>query len=125
MPKPRVMLVEDDPATLELLAAVLREEFSVSVARDGAHALEVANELGWDADAIVVDLSLGEADRGDQFISHYRQRARRRDIPVIVVSGDDRAYEIGRRMGARVLKKPVSNAVLLATVRQLAGGAPR
>lgn len=120
MSRARIILVEDDAATLESLAAVLREDFKVWVARDGTHALEVAEELQWDADAIVVDLRLGEGPRGDQFVAYYRTRARRRNIPVVLVSGAEGAYEVGRKMGAaRVLRKPIDINVLTSTLHQL------
>jgi DNA-binding response OmpR family regulator len=120
MSRAKIILIEDDPAILEALAAALRDEFAVWVARDGTHALEVAEELGWDADAIVVDLRLGEGPRGDQFVDYYRTRARRRDVPVIIVSGTEGAYDVARRMGgARVLTKPVDVGVLVSTVKRL------
>ena len=124
----RVLLVEDDPATLEALATALREEFAVWVARDGTHALEVAQELDWNADVLVVDLALGEGPRGDQFVAYYRTRASR-DVPVIVVSGAPRAYEIARAMRtATMLFKPLGidelvRAVRLFTARPREGGA--
>ena len=120
MSRARIILVEDDAATLESFAAVLREDFAVWVARDGTHALEVAEELKWDADAIVVDIRLGEGPRGDQFVAYYRTRARRRNVPVVVVSGAEGAYDVGRKMGAaRVLAKPVDINVLTSTLHQL------
>jgi DNA-binding response OmpR family regulator len=60
----RVLVVEDDPDTLAV-ATVLRDEFAVWVARDGEQALEVADELGFNADAVVLDLDLGRGMRGD------------------------------------------------------------
>jgi DNA-binding response OmpR family regulator len=86
MHRRRIILVEDDEALLELLAVALREHYAVWVARDGTHALEVAAELDWDADALLVDLALGEGPRGDQFVAYYRTRQKRK-TPVIVISG--------------------------------------
>src|SRR6185503_20239948 len=105
--RPTVLLVEDDSDTLETFATVLREEFRVFVARSGAHALAVAEELGWDADIIVVDLNLGDGLRGEQFVERYRERTKYR-TPVIVVSGAPRAYERARGIRPQaVLDKPV------------------
>jgi PleD family two-component response regulator len=57
----RILVVEDDPDVLASIAAVLRDEdgFAVWGARDGEQAMEVADELGFDADVLVVDLNLG------------------------------------------------------------------
>jgi DNA-binding response OmpR family regulator len=124
MSRPRVILVEDDEPLLEVFASALREEYAVWVARDGTQALEVANELGWDADVLVVDLALGEGPRGDQFVSYYRTRASRH-TPVIVVSGADAAYDLARSVrAAALLPKPVELDELLRTVRLFAGAGP-
>ena len=65
----RVLVVEDDPDTLAAVATTLRDadEFAVWVARDADQALAVADELGYDADVLVLDLDLGHGMRGDQF----------------------------------------------------------
>ena len=120
MGRPRVILVEDDEATLEVFASALREEFAVFVARNGTSALEVAEELGWNADALVIDLALGEGPRGDQFVAYYRTRARY-DPPVIVVSGAPRAYEVATALRpAAILAKPIDLDDLQSTLRLFA-----
>lgn len=124
MRKQRILLVEDDADTLAVFASALREEFSVWVARDGTQALEVSEELGWDADALVVDLALGEGPRGDQFVAYYRTRARR-EVPVLFVSGAPRAYEIARTMrAATILPKPLDVDDLMQRVRMLVARPP-
>jgi DNA-binding response OmpR family regulator len=87
----QILVVEDDPDTLAALATLLREEdgFAVWVARDGEQALEVAEELGYRADVVVVDLDLGPGSRGDQFVAAYRQRA---GIRVLTSSTGGAAY---------------------------------
>ena len=117
MDRPSIILVEDDESLLEVFASALREEYAVWVARDGAQALEVATELNWDVDLLIVDLGLGEGPRGDQFVAYYRARQHRR-TPVIVVSGAEKAYELARDMGcSAVLFKPLDLDELLGTVR--------
>src|SRR4051812_6511428 len=120
MGRPRVILVEDDEATLEVFASALREEFAVFVARDGTNALEVSEELGWDADLLVIDLALGEGPRGDQFVAYYRTRAAY-DAPVIVVSGAPRAYEVASALRpAAILSKPIDLDDFMRTIRLFA-----
>ena len=116
MERPTVLLVEDDPATLEAFAAVLREEFKVYVAKSADEALAVSEELRYDADIIVVDLALGTGRRGDQFVEQYRERSKRR-TPVIVVSGAPRAYELARTIRPQsILLKPVDLDELMGRV---------
>jgi len=117
--KVRVLVVEDDADTLAAVAAALREEFAVWVARTGEQALEVADELGFDADVVVVDLDLGRGMRGDQFAAEYRRRAKS-PARLIVLSGVPAAREIGRAMhAAAVLPKPYDADELIRTVQIL------
>src|SRR5437667_10746761 len=87
----RVLVVEDDPDTLAAVATALRDEFAVWVARNAEQALEVASELAFNADAVVLDLDLGPGMRGDHFAAEYRRRAGRQ-TPTIVVSAVPRTY---------------------------------
>ena len=118
----RVLVVEDDPDTLAAVATVLRDEFAVWVARDGEQALEVADELGFNADAVVLDLDLGRGMRGDQFAEEYRRRAHKR-TPIIVVSGLPLAGEVARGVQAdATFPKPFDAEELIRTIRILTGG---
>ena len=121
----RVIFIEDDGDQLEIVATTLREEFAVWVARNGEQGLEVADELGFDADVIVVDLALGGGMRGDQFVTAYRARAHR-DVPVIIVSAAERAYEIGKSLrAAAIIPKPFDLEELIGVVRVFASTARR
>ena len=117
--KIRVLVVEDDADTLAAVAATLREEFAVWVARTGEQALEVADELGFDADVVVVDLNLGPGIRGDQFAAEYRRRARA-PARIVVLSGVPAAYDVARQIrAAAILPKPYDADELIRTVRIL------
>jgi two-component system cell cycle sensor histidine kinase/response regulator CckA len=123
----QILVVEDDPDTLAAVATLLRDEdgFAVWVARSGEQALEVADELGFNADLIVVDLHLGPGMRGDQFVAAYRRRSRG-PFRLIVLSGVPAAYEIARTIRASaVISKPYEADELVRTIRILAanGGA--
>ena len=116
----RVIFVEDDADLLEAVSSLLREMFAVWVGRSGEQGLEVADELGFDADVLLVDLALGEGMRGDQFVTEYRKRAKR-DVPVVILSGAPRAYEVAKSLRASaVLPKPVEADELIGTIRLFA-----
>src|SRR5256885_12073015 len=118
--KVRVLVVEDDADTLAAVAAALRDEFAVWVARTGEQALEVADELGFHAHVVVVDLDLGPGMRGDQFAAEYRRRAQG-PTRIIVLSGVPKAYELARGIGAAaILPKPYNADELIRTIRILA-----
>jgi len=106
MSRSRVLVVDDHDGTLGMIARPLREEFSVWVARNAQEATEVANELKWDADLLVVDLMLGDGPRGDEFAAHYRSR-QKRATPVIVISGAPESVELDRGAAiVAVVNKP-------------------
>jgi len=115
----RVLVVEDDPDTLAALGEALRDEFTVWVARTGEQALEVADELGFDADILVVDLNLGPGMRGDEFAEEYQRRAKR-SARVIVLSGRPDLRELARSIEpAAILAKPYDIDDLAAAIRIL------
>jgi DNA-binding response OmpR family regulator len=120
----RILVVEDDPDTLAAVATTLRDEddFAVWVARNGEQAIQVADELGFDADVVIVDLDLGSGMRGDQFAAEYRRRAKR-EARIVVLSGVNGAYEVGRQIkAATVLAKLYKADELIRTVRIFAAG---
>ena len=120
--RPRVLLVEDDPDTLAATATTLREtdDLEVWVARSGEQALEVAEELGFNADVVVVDLNLGPGMSGERFVAVYREHAVK-PPKVIVLSGIPGVYDVARRMGAATtLPKPYDHDDLARRVRILA-----
>ena len=117
-----MLIVEDDPDILAAVATTLRDEdaFAVWVARNGEQAFEVADELGFGADVVVLDLDLGSGMRGAQFASEYRRRANQ-SARIIVLSGLGDAYEIARGMrAAAFLPKPYDADELVRTIRILA-----
>ena len=115
----RVLVVEDDADTLAAVAEALREEFMVWVARTGEQALEVADELGFNADVVLVDLDLGPGMRGDEFAAEYRRRAKW-PARIVVLSGVPAAEQIGRGIkAAAVLPKPYDADELVRTIRAL------
>ncbi|MBV6631435.1 MAG: response regulator transcription factor [Alphaproteobacteria bacterium] len=82
MPDFRVLVVEDDPATAELLKAILADSgFAVSVA---SSALEMAHHVERaDLNLILLDIDLPDGD-GLELLSSLRQHSW---IPVIMVTG--------------------------------------
>ena len=117
--KVRVMYVEADEQVLESMAAALRTEFQVWVARSAEAGVAVGDELGFDADILVVDLDAGAGMSGREFITEYRRRAQR-DVPV-VVTGAGRPYEAAQSVTASTyLPKPYSAVELLRVLRLLA-----
>jgi DNA-binding response OmpR family regulator len=82
----RILVVDDDPNLLVVLAEQLRDDgFEVSTARDGQEALRRL-EAAW-PDLIVVDLTMPRMDG----LALARQIKAQADLPIIVLSAIDTA----------------------------------
>jgi DNA-binding response OmpR family regulator len=116
-----VLVVEDDEATLETYARILR--------LDGHHVSTAADaEAGWRSldtavpDAIIVDLRMPHVD-GLEFLRRLRARPDTQAIPVAIVTGDytlngATAAEV-RDLNARVRFKPLWVEDLSALVHEM------
>jgi CheY-like chemotaxis protein len=117
-----VLVAEDEPAILEMLAAVLGDEgHRVVVAADGLAALEVlAREV---PDLVLTDAMMPRLD-GLGLVRRMREDPRTAGIPVVVLSAVLRGAPAGVP-GVAFLAKPFDLGGLLGVVAAaLAGGAP-
>jgi signal transduction histidine kinase/ActR/RegA family two-component response regulator len=103
--QPLVIVVEDDPAAAELLTRQIeRAGFRTEIARTGAQAVAMANELK--PAAMTLDIMLPDID-GWEVLTRLKRESETHDIPVIVVSVLDNP-ELGATLGAHhYLVKPV------------------
>ena len=113
--KAKLLVVDDDPELLELIAEYLSGQgFEVVVAEDGA-AMDAAFEAH-EIDLVILDLMLP----GEDGLSIARRLRGDRDVPIIMVSaqGDDVDRIVGLEIGADdYLAKPFNPRELLARVR--------
>jgi CheY-like chemotaxis protein len=89
-PKPSgtVLVVEDDPASREIVVRMLQKEgIHVREAGNGREAIEVL-QSGVNPDLIILDLIMAEMD-GFDFLRQVRPHAEWSKIPVVVVSSLD------------------------------------
>jgi DNA-binding response OmpR family regulator len=114
----RILIIEDDPKTADLLgSALVREGFDTSHAPDGEMGFELALKGGFDA--LVVDVMLPKLD-GLSLVSKLRLKGD--TTPVLMLSARG---EVGQRVegldaGADdYLAKPYAVSELLARVRSL------
>jgi len=98
----RVLLVEDDEETRDMMREMLhREGWSVEEAANGRLALECLQGTG--PDLILLDLMMPEMD-GFEFARRLRERPEWRDIPVVVLTAKDLTAEDRRRLNGDVEK---------------------
>jgi CheY-like chemotaxis protein len=112
-PPKLVLVVEDDPATREVLGTLLRREgYAVAEAADGQEALALLHG-GPRPAGIVLDLTMPRMD-GRAFRA---EQCRDRDlagIPVVVCSGEPDADQEAKELGASAwVQKPIDSAALL------------
>src|SRR3712207_3088582 len=113
----RVLLIEDEPELLRVVARALREEgYAVDEAVDGEEGLFKATS--WDYDAVVLDLMLPRRD-GWEVLANVR---RQRKTPVLILTARDGVADRVRGLDAGAddyLVKPFQLAELLARLRAL------
>lgn len=86
VPRPKALIVEDEPSLLLAIQKKLHEAgFEVVAARDGEEALSALEQSERVPNLIWLDYYLPKMN-GIEFLSAVKKQPRLRDIPVIVVS---------------------------------------
>src|SRR5438552_12078598 len=113
----RVLVVEDEPELLRVLAEALREEgYAVDEADTGTDALFKATS--WDYDAVLLDLMLPGLD-GWQVLAKLRKN---KPTPVLILTARDAVGDRVRGLDVGAddyVVKPFNLAEVLARVRAL------
>jgi diguanylate cyclase (GGDEF)-like protein/PAS domain S-box-containing protein len=117
--KPLILIVDDVPTNLVMLADMIRSEGGeVRVANNGPTALKYA-QLVPHPDLILLDIMMPDMD-GHMVLAELRKNPLTRDIPVIFVTalGGQHDEERGLAEGAAdYISKPIKLAVLIARAR--------
>ena len=117
----RIISIEDSPALQRLLAITMRgTEIDIEPHLLGRSGLEAAVENP--PDLIILDLGLPDIPGWD-VLERLRAEPTTADVPILVATGETRSGVVERisEMGAVMLEKPFTGAVLRATVRVLIG----
>jgi len=112
-----ILVVDDTPENIDLLSAILREEYRVKAATRGEKALQIARSDP-KPDLILLDIMMPEMD-GYEVIEALKIDPNTTHIPVIFVTAlsDEMDEETGLNMGAvDYIIKPVSPALVRARV---------
>lgn len=117
--KPLILVVDDVPANVAMLAEMLASEgANVRSAGGGAEALQLAR-LEPQPDLVLLDIMMPDMD-GHMVLAELLKDTQTRDIPVIFVTAlhDQQEEERGLKEGAAdYIFKPVKFSVLIARVR--------
>ena len=116
--KPIVLVVDDAPANIQVLASCLKDDYQVKVATNGARCLELAG-ISPEPDLILLDILMPDMD-GYEICQQLKQNESTRHIPVIFVTAKDNddEEEKGFSLGAvDYITKPIRPAVVVARVK--------
>ena len=119
--RPTILIVDDTPTNIQVLAEVLREHYRIKVATSGKTALSIANAPESRPDLILLDVMMPEMD-GYEVCRRLKHAPDTQHIPVIFVTarGDVSDEEHGLLLGAAdYITKPIKAGIVLQRVRNL------
>ncbi len=115
--RPTILLVDDTPANLTLLADSLQVDYRIKVANNGLKALEYA--FAAPPDLVLLDIMMPMMD-GYEVCRRLKAAASTRDVPVIFLTAKvaTEDEELGFSVGAvDFIHKPISPPIVAARVR--------
>lgn len=116
--KPLILIVDDTPANIQVLADALRGEYRVKVATNGRTALDLAQRDGG-PDLVLLDVMMPDMD-GYEVIRRLKAAEPTRRLPVIFITakGDPGDETLGFELGAvDYIVKPFHMPIVRARVR--------
>ena len=120
MPPPRLLLVDDYPDALELLALLLEQSgYAVDTARTGADALRQASASP--PDLAILDVELPDMT-GLEVARALRERADTSALPILALTGRGTSRDAEQAKAAgidRVFVKPCEPSALLAAIQEM------
>jgi sigma-B regulation protein RsbU (phosphoserine phosphatase) len=112
-----LLLVDDEPANIQVVNSILKDEYKIRVATNGAKALELVAATPL-PDLILLDVVMPEMD-GYEVCTRLKNASSTKDIPVVLLTGqtetsdETRGFEVG---AVDYIHKPFSPAVVQARV---------
>ena len=119
--KKKILVLEDDEATAELIKFYLKEEgYDVELSLKGENFVERAAE--YHPDLITIDILLPDSD-GFKIFSELGQDEHTKHIPVIFITVKESKKKKGLKMGAQsYIVKPFKEEELKETVKDALRG---
>lgn len=95
--RPRVLIADDDPSIVALVAETLEQfEMVCDIARSGSQALDAVQKFP--PDAIVLDVNMLDLD-GFEVLKRLRRNLVTKDIPVLLLTARSKESDIARGFG--------------------------
>jgi signal transduction histidine kinase len=119
-PRPLVLIVDDDPANLQVLEAILpSEEYAITAVTNGDEALKLLDEKEWDL--VISDVMMPRMS-GFELTRRIRKRLTPAQLPVLLLTARNQPVDIqsGFIAGANdYVTKPVDALELRARIKAL------
>jgi len=115
--RPRVLIVDDQPANIRVMAEVLQGEYELFFATTGAKALEIVGAN--DIELVLLDVVMPDMD-GFEVCSRLKADERTARIPVIFVTAREETHDETRGFEAGAVDyiiKPIVPPIVRARVR--------
>ena len=115
---PRILIVDDSPTSIQILAEELKATYYITIANSGAAALKIANS-NTPPDLILLDVIMPEMD-GYEVCRQLKAGDATKNIPIIFVTAKNEAAdeEYGLNLGAvDYITKPFHLAIIRARVK--------
>ena len=116
--KPTILVVDDIPDNIDLLCAVLEDDYRTKIAVNGERALKIANGES-KPDLILLDVMMPGMS-GYEVCKALKANPATRDIPVIFVTAMSETVDeqLGLGLGAAdYITKPISAPIVLARIK--------
>ncbi|MQA38414.1 response regulator [Rugamonas aquatica] len=116
--KPTILVVDDIPDNIDLLCAVLEDDYRTKIAVNGERALKIANGES-KPDLILLDVMMPGMS-GYEVCKALKSNPDTRDIPVIFVTAMSETVDeqLGLGLGAAdYITKPISAPIVLARIK--------
>jgi two-component system phosphate regulon response regulator PhoB len=117
----RILIVDDEPHILRILAYKLQQEgYATCEARSAEDAERLLSELG--VDLVVLDVALATPTNGFDLAARLRSNDQTRNLPIIMLTARGFSADVlrGREVGAAgYITKPFSPEELIARVRAI------
>ncbi|MBF0195058.1 MAG: response regulator [Magnetococcales bacterium] len=115
--KAKILIVDDIPGNILVLAEILDENYDVAVATSGKQALEITAKE--QPDLILLDIVMPEMD-GYEVCTRIKQDSVSKDIPIIFITAKNAPWDESKGLGLGAvdfLTKPIRPQIVKARVK--------
>ncbi len=125
MPRPKILVADDDPIFVVSVVSVLSTRYDVRTAANGTEVLAAVDDDP--PDLIILDVMMDHMSEGYDVARVLRRDDATALIPIIILTGVDRVYNLRMEVDEswvpadQFFEKPISPEVLLCEVGKLIG----